>query len=70
MILLRSSLYDVDMPAHFHHDLGVNKLHFRWVPHSLHPTRKKERLADANSLLEELERAQRDDLQSVVTGDK
>jgi transposase len=53
-----------------HDELGLKKLHLRWVPHTLDQAGKNERVTYSRALLEQLTEAQQDDFQHVVTGDE
>jgi transposase len=53
-----------------HDALGLKKFHLRWVPHSLTPNQKSERVTLSGQLLRELEESQADNFERVITGDE
>jgi transposase len=53
-----------------HDQLGLKKFHLRWVPHSLSPPQKAERVSTSALLLPALEEAQLTDFDRLITGNE
>jgi transposase len=53
-----------------HNDLGLTKLHLRWVPHTLNADQKNERMSLSSQLLAILQQEQQIEFERVLTGDE
>jgi hypothetical protein len=53
-----------------HDALGLKKFHLRWVPHSLTPNQKGERVILSAQLLRELEESQANNFERLITVDE
>jgi histone-lysine N-methyltransferase SETMAR len=51
-------------------ELGLQKFNLRWVPHTLNPAQKRNRVTFSRALLEVLHREQGNNFEHVITGDE